>query len=114
MPCRVKSISDRKKRESVKSKQGQGPLTILQGAPFSSILHAGACLKPLLHDSLHGQLGFAVQCLQARLSLLTIHKPCDANPSAPLILHSICHNCGLDSTRTVPSAITVACNLHNL
>lgn len=35
-------------RETVKSKQALGPLTVLQGAPFSSILHAGACLKPLL------------------------------------------------------------------
>ena len=35
-------------RERVKSKQALGPLTVLQGAPVSSILHAGACLKPLL------------------------------------------------------------------
>lgn len=51
MPCRVKSITDLTRRESVTSKQGQGPLTVLQGAPVSSILHAGACLKPLLHES---------------------------------------------------------------
>lgn len=35
-------------RETVKSKQAPSPLTVLQGAPVSSILHAGACLKPLL------------------------------------------------------------------
>lgn len=35
-------------RQSVKSKQALGFLTVLQGAPVSSILHAGACLKPLL------------------------------------------------------------------
>lgn len=35
-------------RETVKSKQALGPLTVLQGAPVSSILHAAACLKPLL------------------------------------------------------------------
>lgn len=35
-------------RETVKSKQALGSLTVLQGAPVSSILHAGACLKPLL------------------------------------------------------------------
>lgn len=35
-------------RETVKSEQTTGLLTVLQGAPVSSILHAGACLKPLL------------------------------------------------------------------
>ncbi len=35
-------------RETLKSKQTMGPLSVLQGALASSILHAGACLKPLL------------------------------------------------------------------
>lgn len=38
-------------RQSVKTKHALGFLTVLQGAPVSSILHAGACLKPLLLSS---------------------------------------------------------------
>lgn len=63
--------------------------------------------------NLHGQLGFAVHGLQARLSLLRIHKACDANPSATLIFHSLCHNAGLDCMMSIPSVIIMACRLHN-
>lgn len=95
MPCRVNAITGMRKGESVQSKQGPGPLTVLQGAPVSSILHAGASLKAGLLDSAWAAWRGGAGPAGSPVSSHHTHEPCDANPSAARALRSPLHNPGL-------------------
>lgn len=74
-------------KQTVKSKLALGPLTVLQGAPVSSILHAGACLKPPLLPLCMGSLALLFGPLRLdTLSPSYKHSSHNANPSAPVTL----------------------------
>lgn len=75
-------------KQTVKSKLALGPLTVLQGAPVSSILHAGACLKPPLLPLCMGSLALLFGPL--RLDTLSISpSPLHTNTAPIMQIHQL-------------------------
>lgn len=73
-------------RETVKSKQALGPLTVLQKAPVSFILHAEACLKLLLLISAWAAWLCCPGPSGSPVSPTHKHSYSNANPSATMTL----------------------------